>query len=230
MTISRLPPAATILDALLHPPARRSDERFEGAFADVMDPILALHRNNAKQWDREDDARRDDADDAMVATAKRDIDRMNSARHGFIETIDRAIQHAIDPCEGAPLVTESPGMAIDRLSVLVIRTLRDRSQGGQRNGRCPDPRRTPCPTEQTARGTRRGDRHVAQTTWRVALAGLSSTRASSSTGPKTPDELADGAQRNRVEPVATTIEADDELIAHHCRMSDTERVRGQPRP
>ena len=122
MTTSRLPPATTILDALLHPPARQGDQRFEGAFADVMDPILALHCNNAKQWDREDDARRDDADDTMVATAKRDIDRMNSARHGFIETIDRAIQHAIDPCEGAPLVTESPGMAIDRLSVLVIRT------------------------------------------------------------------------------------------------------------
>ena len=35
-----------------------------------MDPILALHRNNVLQWDREDDAREDDADDAMVAAAK----------------------------------------------------------------------------------------------------------------------------------------------------------------
>ena len=56
-----------------------------------MDPILALHRNNPEQWDREDDARRDHADDAMVAAAKRDIDQLNSARHGFIEAIDRAI-------------------------------------------------------------------------------------------------------------------------------------------
>ncbi len=132
MTITRLPPAATILDALLDPPVRRSDERFEGEFADVLDPVLALHRNNAKQWDREDDARRDDADDAMVASAKRDIDRMNRARHGFIETIDRALQHAIDPYEAAPLVTESPGMAIDRLSVLVIRlsATKARAAGG----------------------------------------------------------------------------------------------------
>ncbi len=87
-----------------------------------MDPILALHRSNAEQWDREDDARRDHADDAKLAAAKRDIDELNSARHGFIEAIDRAVVDAINPREvAAPLVTESPGMALDRLSVLVIR-------------------------------------------------------------------------------------------------------------
>ncbi len=83
--------------------------------------FCALHRNNREQWDREDDARRDNADNARVAAAKRDIDRLNIARHGFIEAIDRAISCAINPCQKAPLVTESPGMAIDRLSVLVIR-------------------------------------------------------------------------------------------------------------
>ena len=86
-----------------------------------MDPIVALHRNNREQWDREDDVRRDNAHDARVAAAKRDIDRLNIARHGFIEAIDRAIWCALEPRQGTPLVTESPGMAIDRLSVLVIR-------------------------------------------------------------------------------------------------------------
>jgi hypothetical protein len=93
----------------------------DDGLAAVMDPILALHRSNALQWDREDDAREHHADDAMVAAAKRDIDELNSARHGLIEAIDRAILSAINRSEGAPLVTESPGMAIDRLSVLVIR-------------------------------------------------------------------------------------------------------------
>jgi hypothetical protein len=86
-----------------------------------MDLIVALHRNNREQWDREDDVRRDNADDARVAAAKRDIDRLNIARHGFIEAIDRAILCAIETRQGAPLATESPGTAIDRLSVLVIR-------------------------------------------------------------------------------------------------------------
>ena len=121
MKTSGLPSAATILDALLHPPGPEGREGPGEDLAAIIDPILALHRSNAEQWDREDDARKDNADDARVAAAKRDIDQLNSARHAFIEAIDRAILHAIMPCEGAPLVTESPGTAIDRLSVLVIR-------------------------------------------------------------------------------------------------------------
>ncbi len=120
MNSPRLPTASTILDALQNPPAR-GKKRSDGTLDDIMDPILALHRNNANQWNREDDARKDYQDDVMVAAAKRDIDRMNSARHGFIESIDRAIRQAVNPHEDAPVVTESPGMAIDRLSVLVIR-------------------------------------------------------------------------------------------------------------
>jgi len=118
---SRLPTAAAILGALMHPPAAGDHNRSPDAPVEIMDPILALHRNNSEQWDREDDARWGRADDGRVAAAKRDIDRLNSARHGLIEAIDRAVAGAVDPGRGAPLVTESPGMAIDRLSVLVIR-------------------------------------------------------------------------------------------------------------
>ena len=121
MNVRGLPTVASIVGALLHPPVPESGTRTDEEAGEIMDTILALHRNNAEQWDREDDARGDNADDAMVAAAKRDIDRLNGARHSFIEAIDRAILPALDRCEGAPLVTESPGMAIDRLSVLVIR-------------------------------------------------------------------------------------------------------------
>jgi hypothetical protein len=87
----------------------------------IVGPIAELHANNRRQWGREDDARASDADDAMVAAAKRDIDRLNGTRHRWIEAIDRSICETISLAPDAPLVTETPGMAIDRLSVLVIR-------------------------------------------------------------------------------------------------------------
>jgi hypothetical protein len=120
MTSSGLPSTATILDALLHPPVPDTLSP-SNAQAAIVDPIVALHRNNREQWDREDDVRRENSDDARVAAAKRDIDHLNFARHGYIEAIDRAILCTIDLRPGAPLVTESPGVAIDRLSVLLIR-------------------------------------------------------------------------------------------------------------
>ncbi|HLN17222.1 MAG TPA: DUF4254 domain-containing protein [Acidimicrobiales bacterium] len=121
MRVSALPTAATILAALRGEPASDDPRRPNPTRVEIMDPILALHANNAEQWNAEDDARREGADDAVVAAAKRDIDRLNRARHGYIEAIDRAISAALGPRGGEPLVTESPGMAIDRLSVLVIR-------------------------------------------------------------------------------------------------------------
>jgi uncharacterized protein DUF4254 len=116
-----LPTAAAILDVLLPSSTPKHGESPGEEPAEIMDLILALHYNNLEQWHREDDAREDDSDDTTVAAAKRDIDRLNSTRHGLIESIDGAILLALEPREGATLVTESPGMAIDRLSVLVIR-------------------------------------------------------------------------------------------------------------
>jgi Protein of unknown function (DUF4254) len=118
--VSSLPTAATILEALRRPPEPQSGTRQGREPAQLMDAVLALHHNNAEQWDREDDARTGQGD-AAVAAAKRDIDQLNSARHGYIEAVDRAIALAVDGRDDAALVTESPGMAIDRLSVLVIR-------------------------------------------------------------------------------------------------------------
>jgi hypothetical protein len=87
----------------------------------VIRLLLGLHENNARQWDREDAARRDHADDHAVADAKRDIDALNTKRHDFVEEIDAALAAVIDQSPSAPPTTESPGMVFDRLSVLVVR-------------------------------------------------------------------------------------------------------------
>jgi Protein of unknown function (DUF4254) len=128
VTGTGLPAAGLILEALEQGVVPPGVTHSAGRHAGLFDLIIALHRNNCRQWDREDDARGVGADDPVVAAAKRDIDRMNAERHRLIEEIDRAVRSAIDPHDDAPVVTESPGMAIDRLSVLVIRLASTESQ------------------------------------------------------------------------------------------------------
>ena len=86
--------------------------------------IVDLVESNLRQWDLEDTSRDPGASDAEVAEAKREIDRLNMGRHRLVEAIDAAIDSVIDQPPMAPLATESPGMVLDRLSVLVIRRVR----------------------------------------------------------------------------------------------------------
>jgi hypothetical protein len=86
--------------------------------------VADLTRSNLRQWDLEDVSRAPDATDAIVATAKRAIDELNLSRHGLVQEIDCAIAALLDQPETATMATESPGMVLDRLSVLVIRQYR----------------------------------------------------------------------------------------------------------
>lgn len=95
--------------------------------------VAELAGSNLRQWDLEDATRDVDAGDRAVANAKRSIDRLNVSRHRIVEQIDRAITAGLDLPDAAPLATESPGMVIDRLSVLVIRRARTR-EAASRDG------------------------------------------------------------------------------------------------
>lgn len=88
---------------------------------EVLGLLLDLHRNNLDQWQREDATRAPDADDAIVAAAKRDIDALNTTRHGLVEAVDAALAAAMEQEPTATPATESPAMVFDRLSVLTIR-------------------------------------------------------------------------------------------------------------
>jgi Protein of unknown function (DUF4254) len=86
--------------------------------------VANLVGSNLEQWELEDATRDPRATDEEVAQAKRAIDRLNMGRHHLVERIDASIDERLDQRPDAPLATESPGMVLDRLSVLVIRRVR----------------------------------------------------------------------------------------------------------
>jgi hypothetical protein len=86
-----------------------------------------------EQWDLEDATRDPVATDEQVADAKRGIDRLNLGRHHLVEKIDASIAAGLDQPVDAPLATESPGMVLDRLSVLVIRRSRTETASRRRS-------------------------------------------------------------------------------------------------
>ncbi len=84
------------------------------------------HGFNFLLWHEEDIARSPDVGDARIAAVKRAIDRYNQQRNDWIEKIDDWITHQLGernivPAAAAPLNTETPGSAIDRLSILSLR-------------------------------------------------------------------------------------------------------------
>ena len=80
------------------------------------------HLRNFQLWHEEDIARRDDLGSERVHQAKRAIDRFNQERNNFIEEMDKALVTALQPAEsGCPKNSETPGMMIDRLSILALK-------------------------------------------------------------------------------------------------------------
>ena len=80
------------------------------------------HLRNFSLWHTEDVARRDDIGFEPIYRAKRDIDRFNQERNNFAEEMDKALVAALKPREsGVPRNSETPGMIIDRLSILALK-------------------------------------------------------------------------------------------------------------
>jgi hypothetical protein len=80
------------------------------------------HLRNFSLWHEEDVARRDDLGFEAVYKAKRAIDRFNQERNNFAEEMDKAIVAALQPPQsGCPRNSETPGMMIDRLSILALK-------------------------------------------------------------------------------------------------------------
>ena len=88
--------------------------------------ICDLHRFNFLLWHEEDIARSPEVTDARIAQVKRAIDKYNQARNDAIEKtddwlIEELASRGIVAGASAPAATETPGAAIDRLSILQLR-------------------------------------------------------------------------------------------------------------
>ena len=79
------------------------------------------HACNAPLWREEDQARRTDVPDAAIVANKRAIDRFNQQRNDAIERIDEQLLQWLPAAAGARLHSETPGMMIDRLSILALK-------------------------------------------------------------------------------------------------------------
>ena len=87
------------------------------------------HLRNFQLWHEEDIARRDDIGFERVYHAKRAIDRFNQERNNFIEEMDKSLVAALQPAEtDCPKNSETPGMMIDRLSILALKEFHMREE------------------------------------------------------------------------------------------------------
>lgn len=85
--------------------------------------VLAQHRCNFDLWGLEDEARRRDVGDAVIATVKRSIDAANQRRNDLIERVDEVVlaEFAGVDLSRSQLHSETAGQMVDRLSILALK-------------------------------------------------------------------------------------------------------------
>lgn len=94
--------------------------------------LLDLHAANFALWHQEDKARDPRATDSEIAAAKRSIDRVNQNRNDQIERCDVLLLQALGesglPNSKAEPHSETPGLMLDRLSILSLKQYHTREE------------------------------------------------------------------------------------------------------
>ena len=101
-------------------------QEIRNPYQGVLHVVCEQHKFNFLLWHEEDVARSPDVTDKRIAEVKRAIDRFNQQRNDGIERVDACLidlleREEIAPQAAARLNTETPGSAIDRLSILALR-------------------------------------------------------------------------------------------------------------
>jgi Protein of unknown function (DUF4254) len=94
----------------------------------LMALATAQHRANFDLWHEEDKARVSDATDAEIAQVKRSIDVLNQRRNDLVEKMDGWLIERLEQNSSAPLHSETPGLIVDRLSILALKIYHTREE------------------------------------------------------------------------------------------------------
>lgn len=93
--------------------------------------IVEQHRQNFALWHEEDRARSPLAPAEQIAETKRNIDALNQVRNDLVEAIDKDLLQQLERAGvrlAGKLHSETPGMIIDRLSILSLKIFHTREQ------------------------------------------------------------------------------------------------------
>ncbi len=98
----------------------------------ILDLAALQHCANFDLWHIEDEARAPGATDAELAGVKRRIDSTNQRRNDLAEQLDRLLLDWLEPQRlpnpAAPLHSESPGLIVNRLSILALKIYHTREE------------------------------------------------------------------------------------------------------
>lgn len=123
---ARIPDVAEIVRLHAEAVERWHREPITHPHQGLLELVSRQHEFNFRLWHQEDLARSPSATDKVIADVKRSIDRLNQSRNDAVEVIDdelgRCLREAgVAAPEDAPINTETPGNAIDRLSIMALR-------------------------------------------------------------------------------------------------------------
>ena len=107
------------------------------AAGEWLDLVARQHRANFDLWHIEDAARAPRVTDGELARVKRRIDQTNQLRNDLAEELDRALLEWLAarglPNPAAPLHSESPGLIVDRLSILALKIYHTREETARKD-------------------------------------------------------------------------------------------------